>query len=81
MTLHPESYVILWVAADETAEKYKAGASVVSQIKARVGNQIGFVPVTGLGFEACHWHPTVADAALIAGEIERIIEQNDLLAP
>ena len=80
MARDTESYVLVWVAADETAEKYKAAASVVDRIKAQVGNQIAFIPVEGLGFEACHWHPTVKDATIITETLAAYIERYDLLA-
>lgn len=79
MTRYPESYVIVWVAADETAEKYKAAESVVNKIKQETSENIGFIPVDGLSFNVCHWHPTVDDAEIIVEKMDKFIRENRIL--
>jgi len=79
MARYPDTHIIVWVAGNEGEEKYTSGISVVNQFKQTVSDKIGFVPVGGLSFEACHWHPTVDDAGLISREINEYIEANNIL--
>lgn len=79
MARYPESFIIIWVAAEATAEKFQAAVSVVNQIKEKTNVQIGFVPINGLAFNACHWHPDIHDAEIIADGLDKFIRANNLL--
>lgn len=75
----PDSHIIIWVAAGEDAEKYKASRAVVNQVKQKLGKTIGFLPVEGLSLNACNWHPTIEDAKIVVKEMETFINSRKWL--
>ena len=74
-----DAYFVVWMAGDLASEQSRESARVVESLHGAGVNRIGFVPITDLSFDACHAHPNVDDATIIANEIFRHLERRNLV--
>lgn len=66
--------LIVW-ATDMAGGEIEAEAQkVVQQMKQRGDARIAFLPVNGLSFGACDWHPSLADDQSIADKLIQVID-------
>jgi hypothetical protein len=49
-------------------------AKVVANLRQKGEERIAFIPVDGPEMTGCHWHPSLADHAKIAGALEEFID-------
>jgi lysophospholipase L1-like esterase len=69
---NPGAYFILWAtAATETATEE---GKVMEQMKANGETKIALVPIEGLQFTACDYHPSLADDGVIRDKLEKAID-------
>jgi lysophospholipase L1-like esterase len=71
---NPQALMIVWATGMAGGEIEAEAQKAVGQRVAEGDGRIAFVPVDGLSFTACDWHPSVADHAVIAEKIERAID-------
>jgi lysophospholipase L1-like esterase len=71
---YPSSYIVLWIVGDEGTEARAEVARVFDQLQRSGQQRVGFVPVSGLSMNGCHYHPNVADDQKIADAIARHLE-------
>ncbi|MGA1799982.1 SGNH/GDSL hydrolase family protein [Sphingomonas sp. 4RDLI-65] len=63
---NPGAHVVLWATDLADGEIAAEVGKVAARLKAEGERNIGFVPVTGLAFSACHAHPSTVDDGRIA---------------
>ena len=71
---YPKAYFIVWATDMAGGEIEGEALKVVEARRAGGDARISFVPFDKLNFGACHSHPTLADDALIATSLARIID-------
>jgi lysophospholipase L1-like esterase len=71
---YPGAYFVVW-ATDEYGDVIRTEANkVVQQWKAAGETKVDFVPVGGLQFTACDWHPSLADDRVIYGKLAGFLD-------
>lgn len=78
---HPGAYLLVWATDIAGGEVAAQAQAVVTAMQADGEQRIGFVPVTGLTFAACHHHPDLADDAAIAAAIAAHVDQHPDICP
>lgn len=66
--------LIVWATDMAQGEIESEAQKVVQQMKRRGDQRIVFLPVDGLSFRACEWHPSRADDRTIAGKLIHLID-------
>ena len=66
---NPTARFILWATDGANGEIIAEVTKVVAKLKAMGEHKVTFVPVIGLTFTGCHWHPSVKDDQTIAGKL------------
>lgn len=77
-TAHPRAHVLLWATDLAEGEIAAEEATVVRRLTAAGMRDIGFLQAPTLAFGGCHYHPSVADDALIAGAIARYVDAHGI---
>jgi lysophospholipase L1-like esterase len=72
---NPGATLMVWGL--EGSEAAQASRRVADRLRADDGLPITFVPVPGLGRNACDWHPDVADDGVIAAALGAAIDADD----
>src|SRR3984885_6470003 len=71
---HPTALFIVWATDMVDGEIEVEAQKVVQDLKQRGDQHILFLPINGLSFGACNWHPSLADEKVIAGKLEQLID-------
>jgi lysophospholipase L1-like esterase len=78
---NPGAFFIVWATDAAGSESEAEARNVVQQRQQRGDRRISFLPVEGLSFGACNWHPTVADDRAIADKLVRLIDAEGVFGP
>ncbi len=78
---HPDAYLLVWATDIAGGEVARQAQAAVAALQAAGEQRIGFVPVTGLGFAACHHHPDLTDDQAIAAAIAAHVERQPAIWP
>ena len=71
---NPAALIIVW-ATDMADGEIEAEAQKVVHARQQQGDShIQFLPIDGLSFTACNWHPSLADEKVIADKLIHIID-------
>ncbi len=73
---NPHALIVLWATDMADGEIAAEEKKVTDQFVAAGDKQTFFVPVNGLEFTACNWHPSTGDDQLIADALIRIIDEH-----
>jgi lysophospholipase L1-like esterase len=73
-TRNPHAYVIVWATDMADGEIEAEARKVVNQWKATGETRVTFIPINGLQFSACNYHPSLADHQAIATILEKTID-------
>ncbi len=76
---NPDAYFILWATDGANGEIQAQVGKVVAQLKAAGEGRLHFMPVNGLTFGGCHWHPSAADDRTIADRLSAFIDAHPQL--
>lgn len=68
------AYFILWATDMANGEIESEVSNVVDRWKALGETRVAYLPVNGLGFTACNFHPSLEDHRTIAADLEHIID-------
>jgi lysophospholipase L1-like esterase len=68
-TRNPHAYVVLWATDLADGEIEAEVSRVADRLHAAGDARVGYVPVNGLAFTACNYHPSLADDRKIADAI------------
>jgi lysophospholipase L1-like esterase len=71
---YPGAYFLVWATDEYSGAIQAEGGKVVQQWKAGGETKVDFVPVGGLQFTGCHWHPSLADDRVIYGKLAAVID-------
>lgn len=71
---NPHAFFILWATDKADGEIASEESKVVDDWKAAGETRVVFLPVPGLQFTACNWHPSLADDRTIAADLEHLID-------
>lgn len=71
---NPQAHFVLWTVDGPNGEVHTEVKNVVAKLKAEGESRVSFVPVSGLDFAGCHWHPSAADDKTIAQTLIKHIE-------
>jgi lysophospholipase L1-like esterase len=71
---NPRAYFILWATDMANGEIESEVREVVDRWRALGETRVDFLPVDGLSFTACNYHPSLADDQTIASGLERAID-------
>lgn len=71
---NPRAYFILWATDMANGEIESEEHKVVDAWKASGETRVAFLPIDGLAFSACNFHPSLADDRTIAARIEQLID-------
>ncbi|MES2349789.1 MAG: GDSL-type esterase/lipase family protein [Pseudomonadota bacterium] len=74
---NPQARFILWATDGANGEIQAELKTVVARLKAAGESRVAFIPVNGLAFTGCHWHPSVADDKTIADALAGVIDAAD----
>ena len=78
----PHAYIVLWATDFGGGEIQAEVAKVVAAVRRSGDERVGFVPVSGLAFSACNFHPGLADDQKIADALVKYIDaQQDVWNP
>ncbi len=72
---NPRAFFVLWATDLADGEIAREVAKVGDKLRAKGETRFAVVPVTGLSFGGCHFHPNVADDGKIADEIGKAIDR------
>lgn len=70
----PNAFFVLWATDLAAGEIAREVQQVATKLRATGDTRLAVVPVTGLGFGGCHYHPDLADDAKIAAAIGTAID-------
>jgi lysophospholipase L1-like esterase len=70
----PRALIIVWATDMAEGEIEAEAQKVVEAMKKRGDRRITFLPINGLSFSACNWHPGPGDEKVIAGDLEHLID-------
>jgi len=73
---NPGALIIVWATDMAEGEIEAEAQKVVDAMKKRGDRHIIFLPVNGLGFGACNFHPGLVDEKAIADKLEHLIDAN-----
>ena len=73
---NPGALIIVWATDMAEGEIEVEAQKVVDAMKKRGDRHIIFLPVNGLGFGACNFHPGLVDEKAIADKLEHLIDAN-----
>lgn len=76
---NPRAHFILWATDGANGEIQAEVKSVVARLKAEGESKVSFVPMAGLEFTGCHWHPSATDDKTISDTLIKHIETDPLL--
>jgi hypothetical protein len=68
----PGAYFVVWTTGSEEIEG--EAKKVVELAKAQGESRISLVPVDGLEFTGCDYHPSLADDGVIRDKLEQAID-------
>lgn len=71
---NPDAYFVLWATDGANGEIQAEVGKVVAKLKAAGEERVHFMPVNGLTFGGCHWHPSVADDRTIAAGLTAFVD-------
>jgi lysophospholipase L1-like esterase len=71
---NPRAFFLLWATDMANGEVELEEQTVIDQWKATGEKRVAFLPVHGLQFSACNWHPSLADDRTIADRLEKSID-------
>jgi lysophospholipase L1-like esterase len=71
---NPTALFIVWATDMVDGEIEVEAQKVVQELRQRGDQHILFLPINGLSFGACNWHPSLADEKVIAGKLEQLID-------
>lgn len=71
---NPKAYIIVWATDMANGEIEAEAGKVVQQIKQQGDQHISFLPIDGLNFGACNYHPSLADEKVISGKLVQLID-------
>lgn len=71
---NPDAFFVLWATDLAEGEIAREVAKVGDKLRAGGETRFAVVPMTGLTFGGCHFHPNVADDTKIADAIGRVID-------
>lgn len=78
-TRYAGAHFVLWATDGANGEIQAEVRKVVEQLHAAGEKRVSFMPVNGLAFTACHYHPSVADSQAISKQLIKLIDaQPDL---
>lgn len=67
------AYIIVWATDTANGEVEAESQNVVQQMKRQGDRRITFLPIQGLSFSACDWHPSLKDETIISDKLIRTI--------
>ncbi|KQM64035.1 MULTISPECIES: SGNH/GDSL hydrolase family protein [unclassified Sphingomonas] len=70
----PRAFFVLWATDLADGEIAREVAKVGDRLRAGGETRFAIVPMTGLSFGGCHFHPNVADDVKIAAAIGKVID-------
>ena len=71
---NPRAFIVIW-ATDMAEHEIEAEAGkVVAQRRSKGDARLAFVPIDGLEFTGCNWHPSIADHDAIAAKLIQLID-------
>jgi lysophospholipase L1-like esterase len=70
----PGALIIVWATDMAEGEIEAEAQKVVEAMKRRGDQHITFLPIHGLSFGACNWHPGLVDEKVIADKLEHLID-------
>ena len=73
---NPQAYFIVWATDIGGGEIEAEALKVVQQLLKSGDNNVTFLPVNGLSFTGCDWHPSQADQKLISEKLVQLIDSN-----
>jgi lysophospholipase L1-like esterase len=68
----PDARIVAW--GGEGSEMAAASQRVVTRLRAEGDARIVFAPVAGMGLNACHWHPDLADDRAVAATVAAVLD-------
>jgi lysophospholipase L1-like esterase len=71
---NPKAYIVVWATDVANGEVEAEAGKVVQQIKQQGDQHITFLPIDGLNFGACNFHPSLADEKIISGKLVQLID-------
>jgi lysophospholipase L1-like esterase len=73
---HPHALIILWATDMADGEISAETGKVAETIRKSGDKRIEFFEASGLSFQGCHFHPSIADDRTIANSIIQIIDKH-----
>ncbi|WP_294320007.1 SGNH/GDSL hydrolase family protein [uncultured Sphingomonas sp.] len=70
----PRAFFVLWATDLADGEIAREVAKIGEKLRAAGETRFAVVPMTGLSFGGCHFHPNVADDVKIAAAIGKVID-------
>lgn len=71
---YADTHFVIWATGLAEGEIAEQAQRAVDRVRSEGETEISFVKVTGLGMHGCHWHPDLADDAVIASALREIID-------
>ncbi len=71
---NPDAYFILMATDQANGEIQTHVKKVLDELKARGETRIAFIPMNGLTFEGCDWHPSTADDRKISASLVTFLD-------
>lgn len=71
---HPGALIVVWATDMAQGEIEAEAQKGVQQLKQRGDMRMTFLPVNGLSFTACNFHPSLADDQAIADKLIQVID-------
>ncbi|HLH35362.1 MAG TPA: GDSL-type esterase/lipase family protein [Alloacidobacterium sp.] len=71
---NPKAYIIVWATDMANGEIEAEAGKVVRKVKQQGDQHISFLPIDGLSFGACNFHPSLADEKVISGKLAQLID-------
>ncbi|MFP5392371.1 MAG: SGNH/GDSL hydrolase family protein [Gammaproteobacteria bacterium] len=71
---HPQAYFVLWATDALEGEIQSQAGQVVQALKGGGDARVAFMPVKGLEWGGCHWHPSVKDDAAISASLIQLLD-------
>lgn len=68
-TANPDAYFVLMATDQANGEIQAQVAKVLAGLKAAGETRIAFIPMNGLTFDGCDWHPSLADDRKISASL------------
>lgn len=68
------AHFVLWATDGANGEIQSEVRKVVDQLAAAGERRVSFMPVNGLTFTGCHYHPSVADSRSISQQLIKLID-------